>query len=162
MPAGSTTNDEPPAPRRRRRSMFWVALSAAAVAVVAMTVSLLALRRADHAAADAEAELAMRTEAAEQLEQEVAANDERIATTRDEVTAMRALLQPGTPEALQAVYLEIVAAACADPGHDVEGAVAGIVASAAPSTFPAQPGWEAAIDQDAVSTAMVDCEAGDG
>lgn len=162
MEAGSPVEKDHDAPRAGRRWPLWVALSAAAIAAVAMVISLLALRSVEQDADAAEAEVASTTEEAGQLEAEVAANEELIAGTQEELAAMRALLQPGTPEALQAVYLRVVAAACADPNHDIDAAVADIAAEADTSAFPAQPGWEAAIDRDAVSAAMGDCEAGDG
>lgn len=162
MEAGPAVTDEQRPPTNRRRWPLWVALSAAAITAGAMVISLVALRSAEQDANSAEAAVASTTEEVGQLEAEVAANEDLIAGTQGELAAMRALLQPGTPEALQAVYLQVVAAACADPDHDIDAAVADIAGEADASAFPAQPGWEAAIDRDAVSAAMGDCEAGDG
>lgn len=159
----TTPSPPPTAPAAsRRRWPLWVAGAFAAAAAVAMTVSLIALRATEQVAGDTQAELSATTEQVGRLESEVTAGSERIDDTRQELTAMRALLQPGTPEALQAVYLQIVAAGCADPSRDIEAAVADIAASQDTAGLSAQPGWEAAIDRDAISAAMADCEAGDG
>ncbi len=61
---------------------------------------------------------------------------------------MRAILQPGTPEALQVVYLQLIQAGCAEPGADVETLITDVAAdvSAGSAVRAGQPGWERAID----------------
>lgn len=81
--------------------------------------------------------------------------------TKSKVT-VRSLLQPGTPAALQAAYLQVVAAGCADPHHDVEAAIAEVADSDGTAGLLARPGWEAAIDRSAVARSLEDCERSDG
>ena len=47
------------------------------------------------------------TAEADQLTSELQAGEDQVTGTQAEVQAMRAILQPGTPEALQGVYLQL-------------------------------------------------------
>ncbi len=141
---------------------MWLAASTALLALVAMVVSVAAWHNADQAAADAH--VAAQTAEADQLTAELEAGRQRAADTRAEVQAMRAILQPGTPEALQGVYLALIQAGCAEPDTDVETLITDVAAdvSAGSTVLAGQPGWERAIDRDAVTQAIADCEPGNG
>lgn len=141
-----------------------MAVGAAVIALAAMTVAVLAARSAEQAADDADARAAEHTAQVEQLTSELQAGEEHLANTQAEVQAMRAILQPGTPEALQGVYLQLIQAGCADPGTDVEALIADVAddVAAGSTVLAGQPGWEAAIDRDAATEALTNCEPADG
>ena len=143
---------------------MWLAASTALIALVAMVVSLAAWHNAEKAADDADAQVAAQTAEADQLASDRQAGEQQIAATQAQVTAMRAILQPGTPEALQGVYLQLIQAGCADPDTDVEDLIAEVAAdvSAGSSVMAGQPGWERAIDRDAVTQATANCGTGNG
>ena len=77
---------------------------------------------------------------------------------------MRAILQPGTAEALQGVYLQLIQAGCAEPGTEIETLISDVAAdvSASSTVLSGRPGWERAIDRDAVSDAIANCETDNG
>ena len=143
---------------------MWLAASTALLALVAMVVSVAAWQNAEQSADDADAQVAAQTAEADQLTSELQAGRQRAADTQAEVQALRAILQPGTPEALQGVYLQLIQAGCADPTADVEALIAEVAAdvSAGSTVLAGQPGWERAIDRDAVTQATADCETGNG
>ena len=145
-----------------RRWPMWLAASTALIALVAMVVSVVAWDNAEQSADDAQ--VAAQTAEADQLTSELQAGEEQIADTQAEMQAMRAILQPGTPEALQGVYLQLIQAGCADPTADVEALITDVAAdvSAGSTVLAGQPGWERAIDRDAVTQATADCETGNG
>ncbi len=141
---------------------MWLAAGTALLAVVAMVVSVAACQNAERSADDAQ--VAAQTAEADQLTAELQAGEDQVTATQAEVQAMRAILQPGTPEALQGVYLQLIQAGCAEPGTDVEDLITGVAAdvSAGSTVLAAQPGWERAIDRDAVTQATADCRTGNG
>lgn len=143
---------------------MWLAASTALIALVAMVVSVAAWQNAEHAADDAEAQAAEHTAQVEQLTSELQAGEQQIADTQAQVQALRAILQPGTPEALQGVYLQLIQAGCADPGTDVEALITDVADDVAAdrTVLAGQPGWEAAIDRDAVTQATANCGTGNG
>ena len=143
---------------------MWLAGSTALIALVAMVVSVAACQSAEQSADDADAQVAAQTAEADQLASDRQAGEQQIAATQAQVTAMRAILQPGTPEALQGVYLQLIQAGCADPDTDVEDLIAEVAAdvSAGSSVMAGQPGWERAIDRDAVTQATANCGTGNG
>ena len=143
---------------------MWLAASTALIAVVAMVVSVAGWQNAEQSADGADAQMAAQAAEVDQLTTELQEGDERTADTQAEVQAMRAILQPGTPEALQGVYLQLIQAGCADPTADVEDLIAGVAAdvSAGSTVLAGQPGWERAIGRDAVTQATADCETGNG
>ncbi len=150
--------------RPKRRWPMWLAASTALLALVAMVVSVAAWQNAEQSADDAEAQMAAQTAEVDQLTADLQAGRQRTADTQAEVQAMRAILQPGTPEALQGVYLQLIQAGCADPDADVETLITDVAAdvSAGSTVMAGQPGWERAIDRDAVTQATADCETGNG
>ncbi len=143
---------------------MWLAASTALIALAAMVASVAGWQSAEQSADDADAQVAAQTAEADQLASDRQAGEQQIADTQAQVTAMRAILQPGTPEALQVVYLQLIQAGCADPTADVEDLIADVAADvAAGSTVLAgQPGWERAIDRDAVTQATANRETGNG
>ena len=143
---------------------MWLAASTALIALVVMVVSVAAWHNAEQSADDADAQVAAQTAEVDQLASDRQAGEQQIADTQAQVTAMRAILQPGTPEALQGVYLQLIQAGCADPTADVEDLITGVAAdvSAGSTVLAGQPGWERAIDRDAVTQATADCETGNG
>ena len=143
---------------------MWLAASTALIAVVAMVVSVVAWQSAEQAADDAEAQVAAQAAEVDQLTADLEAGRQRAADTQAEVQAMRAILQPGTPEALQGVYLQLIQAGCADPDTDVETLITDVAAeaSAGSTVMAGQPGWERAIDRDAVTHATANCEPDNG
>lgn len=143
---------------------MWAAAGLAAVAAVAAAVSVAAWQNAEQAADDAEARAAEHTARVGQLTSDLQTSEQQIADTQAQVQTLRAILQPGTPEAIQGVYLQLIQAGCADPTADVEALIADVAAdvSAGSTVLAGQPGWEAAIDRDAVTQATADCETGNG
>lgn len=143
---------------------MWLAAGTAVIAVVAMVVSVVGWQNAEQSADDAETQAAAHTAEVSRLTAEIQAGEQRAADTRTQVQAMRAILQPGTPEALQVVYLQLIQAGCANPGTDLDALIAEVAADvAAGSTVLAgQPGWEQAIDREAVTEATANCETTDG
>ena len=143
---------------------MWLAAGTALIAVVAMVVSVVAWQNAEQSADDAEAQMAAHTAEADQLTAELQEGEERIADTQAEVQAMRAILQPGTPEALQGVYLQLIQAGCTNPDTDVEALITDVAAdvSAGSTVLAGQPGWERGVDRDAVTEAIADCGTDNG
>lgn len=140
---------------------MWLAAGTALLALVAMVVSVAAWQNAEQSADDAETQLGAQAAEVDQLTAELQAGEERIADTQAEVQAMRAILQPGTPEALQGVYLQLIQAGCANPDADVETLITDVAADVS-TVLAGQPGWERAIDRDAVTEALADCGTDNG
>lgn len=143
---------------------MWLAAGLTVVAAVVAMVSVIAWQNAEQVADDAEAQAAEQAAQVEQLTHDLQAGDQQIADTEAEVTAMHAILQPGTPEALQGVYLQLIQAGCSSPDTDFGALISDVAAevSAGSTLLAGRTGWEAAIDRDAVTEAIADCEPADG
>lgn len=149
---------------QKQRWPIWLAAGLAAIAAAAAVVSVVAWQSAEQSADDAETHAAEQAARVDEVTSELQAGEEQIADTQAEVQAMRAILQPGTPEALQGVYLQLIQAGCADPTADVEALITDVAAdvSAGSTVLAGQPGWERAIDRDAVTQATAGCGTGNG
>lgn len=143
---------------------MWLAAGTALFAAVAAVVLVVAWQSAEQSADDAEVQAAEQAAQVEQLTGDLQAGENRIADTQAQLTAMRAILQPGTPEVLQGVYLQLVQAGCASPDTDVETLISDMAAEVSSNStlLAGRTGWEAAIDRDAVTEAIANCEPDNG
>lgn len=159
--ATATSHDEDD---RKRAWPLWLAAGLTMVAAVAAVMSVASWQHAESSADDAEAQAAEHATQVDQLTADLQAGEQHIADTRTQVQAMRAILQPGTPEALQGIYLQLIQAGCANPDTDVETLITDVAADVAAGTtvLAGRTGWEAAIDRDAVTEALANCGTDDG
>lgn len=148
-----------PAPRRWP---LWLAGAAATGAALFMIVALMGWRSAEHDADEAETQVATANDEAAELVQERRQANGQVDEADTEVEMLEGLLRPGTAEALNGVYLGIIQVGCAHQGRDIETVVADAAGDvAADSPLAAHPGWEQAIDREAVGEALESCEASD-
>lgn len=145
-----------------RRWPLWFAGAAATGAAVFMIVALMGWRSAEHAADEDVAQVAAANDEAADLAQERRQANGQVDEVGTQVETLEGLLRPGTAEALEGVYLNIIQVGCAQQGRDIETVVADVADDvAADSPLAAHPGWEQAIDREAVAEALENCEASD-
>lgn len=143
---------------QKRLWPMWLAAGIAVITAVAAIVSVVAWQSAEQDVDDAEATAAEQAAQVDQLTADLQEGEDQFTETQAQVQAMRAILQPGTPEALQGVYLQLVQAGCAQPAADIEALIAAVSAEVSDSALLAgRTGWEAAIDREAVAEAIADC-----
>lgn len=160
----TNTATPPDTGRPTRPWPMWLVAGITAVAMAAAVLSVVTWRSAEQAADDAEAHVAAQAARVDQLNDELEVGELQIAENQAQVQTMRAILQPATPAALQGVYLQLVQAGCADPTADVEALITDVATevSSDSTLLAGRAGWEAAIDRDAVTEAIANCEPTDG